>query len=67
MTDLYCRAIVPPTCGNQALEDINKWLCTLHVLPEAKAAYMQASQWKDFFFVDGEWNSVDEIEVDGDK
>ena len=45
-------AATPPTCGNQALDDINKWECTLYVLPESIDKYMNAEQWKEFFFVE---------------
>lgn len=51
LTGIASEAAVPPVCGGQALEDINKWDCTLYV-PEANIAdYQAASQWKDFFFV----------------
>ena len=52
MTSLISKAITPPTCGSQALDDINKWNCTLIVPQNCMAAYQQASQWKDFFFIE---------------
>lgn len=52
MTVLTSHAATPPTCGTQALDDINKWECTLYVPEESKAAYMAADQWKEFFFVE---------------
>ena len=52
MKHLYSEAVVPPTCGSQALEDINKWECTLYVPNENIPQYQAADQWKDFFFVD---------------
>jgi len=52
MTRLISRAAVPPTCGSQALDDINKWNCTLSVPKGNTAAYQQADQWKEFFFID---------------
>ena len=51
LTEIYSTAEVPPTCGSQALEDINKWNCTLYVPKENIAAYQNADQWKDFFFI----------------
>ena len=51
LTEIYSTAEVPPTCGSQALEDINKWTCTLYVPKENIAAYQNADQWKDFFFI----------------
>ena len=52
MTRLISHAEVPPTCGSQALDDINKWNCTLSVPKGNTAAYQQADQWKEFFFID---------------
>ena len=53
LSRLISRAIVPPTCGAQALDDINKWECTLVVPQDHIAAYQQADQWKEFFFIEG--------------
>ena len=52
LTKYYSFSVVPPTCGNQALDDINKWECTLYVPNESSDEYQAASQWKDFFFVE---------------
>ena len=52
MTKLISRAVVPPTCGSQALDDINKWNCTLQVPQGSLAAYQAAEQWKEFFFME---------------
>ena len=51
MTKLISRATTPPTCGSQALDDINKWTCELTVPEGTLSAYQAADQWKDFFFV----------------
>ncbi len=51
LTEIYSTAEVPPTCGSQALEDINKWNCTLYVPQQNIEAYQAANQWKDFFFI----------------
>ena len=49
---LISRAKTPPACGTQALDDINKWECTL-IVPEGSIdAYRQAEQWKEFFFIE---------------
>ena len=53
VTQLISRAKTPPTCGVQALDDINKWNCTLWVPENYKAEYQSAEQWKEFFFVEG--------------
>lgn len=59
MTTLISKAKVPPTCGNQALDDINKWQCHLTVPYGCEQAYMGADQWKEFFFI----SVADEIKV----
>ena len=53
MTQLWSRAEVPPVCGNQALDDINKWTCKLFVPEGSIEAYKAADQWKEFFFFGG--------------
>ena len=53
VTQIISRAKTPPTCGAQALDDINKWNCTLWVPEKNKAEYQSAEQWKEFFFVEG--------------
>ena len=52
LTSITSHAAVPPTCGTQALDDINKWSCTLRVPSGYAAAYQAADQWKEFFFVE---------------
>ena len=52
MTKLYAEPSTPPSCGNQALDDINKWNCTLYVPASAKDSYQSASQWKEFFKIE---------------
>ena len=52
MTKLYAEPETPPTCGTQALDDINKWNCTLYVPEGATDNYQDASQWKEFFFIE---------------
>ena len=54
MTRLESRAEVPPVCGNQALDDINKWTYELFVPAKSLDAYKAADQWKEFFFITGE-------------
>lgn len=44
--------MTPPNCLSQALDDINKWNCTLHVPKGTTPLYQQAAQWKEFFFID---------------
>ena len=52
LTKYYSYSIVPPVCGDQALDDINKWDCTLYVPDESSDEYQAAPQWKDFFFIE---------------
>ena len=51
ITEITSMAATPPTCGTQALDDVNKWECTLHVPENSLAAYQAADQWKEFLFV----------------
>ena len=52
MTRFISRAATPPTCGSTALDDINKWTCTLEVPVGSLSAYQNANQWKEFFFIE---------------
>ena len=53
VTQIVSKAVTPPSCGTQALDDINKWECTLTVPERSLASYQQADQWKEFFFIEG--------------
>ena len=52
MTTFQSKAATPPRCGQQALDDINKWECTLQVPRPSIEAYQGADQWKEFLFVE---------------
>ena len=52
MTKLISKAATPPTCGTQALDDINKWNCILQVPAHTLSLYQAAPQWKEFFFIE---------------
>ena len=52
ITQISSEAVVPPTCGINALDDINKWNCKLFVPKASIDAYKQAPQWEEFFFID---------------
>ena len=52
VVEIASKAQTPPTCGTQALDDINKWNCKLFVPTGCIAAYQAADQWKDFFFTE---------------
>lgn len=52
MVDIISYATVPPTCGQQALADIDIFGCTLHVPVGYVSAYQNAAQWNNFFFIE---------------
>ena len=52
ITQISSEAVVPPTCGVNALDDINKWNCKLFVPKANINAYKQAPQWEEFFFIE---------------
>ena len=58
---LKCKALTPPVCGEQALDDINKWTCELYVPGASIPVYQAADQWKDFFFM---YDGVEGIKAD---
>ncbi len=43
---------VPPVCASQALDDIDKFKCTLYVPSTSINAYKNAEQWKNFFHIE---------------
>ena len=59
MTKFKIRATAPPTCGTQALDDINKLECTLYVPMESIDDYKAMDPWKNFF--------IEKIRMDGDS
>ncbi len=63
---LISYAEVPPVCGTNALDDINKWDCVLQVPQSCLAAYQQADQWKEFFFIEDVLSTaIGGVTVDG--
>ena len=52
VTKIESKAIVPPVCDTQALDDISKWTCKLFVPKGCMSSYQQAEQWKEFFFIE---------------
>ena len=59
MTKISTSAAVPPVCGSQALDDINKWECELYVPKESIDDYSVADQWKEFFFINDYEGDID--------
>lgn len=68
LTRIISHATTPPTCGEQALDDINKWNCTLQVPKGTLATYQAADQWKEFFFTEeyGSTNIVQSLNKTSD-
>lgn len=52
LTSFTSEALTPPVCGEQALDDINKWECVLHVPDESIGLYKEAPQWKNFLKIE---------------
>ena len=59
VTKISSKAAIPPVCSTQALDDINKWNCTLYVPKGCLSYYQGADQWKDFFYISEVDNSGD--------
>ncbi len=66
MTKLVSNASVPPTCGTQALDDINKWTCELYIPGASMSAYQAAEQWKEFFFLISKKDDIKNDIIDTD-
>ena len=52
MTEVASSAVNPPVCGDNALDDLDKWNCTLYTPVGYKAAYQAADQWKEFLLIE---------------
>ncbi len=65
LTSFVSNAIVPPSCGANALNDIDKWNCTLHIPEGTTSQYAAADQWKDFFFVEDNATGIGSVYDDG--
>ncbi len=61
LVKLRSKAMTPPVCGTQALDDINKWNCELYVPGVSISAYQAADQWKEFFFM---YDGVEGVKID---
>ncbi len=58
VTNLITNAPTPPVCGTQALDDINKWNCKLQVPATTLSQYQAAEQWKEFLFIEENFDAV---------
>ena len=52
MKEISSSAVNPPMCGDNALDDLDKWNCTLYVPVGYMAPYQAADQWKEFLFIE---------------
>ena len=64
LTKLISRAAIPPVCDTQALDDINKWECTLLVPDGSLTLYQTADQWKEFFFTEIDPDGIKGVEAE---
>ena len=64
--EYYSYSSIPPVCESQALDDINKWTCTLYVPKTALDLYSTANQWKEFFKIEGLDIPAEEIVLNTD-
>ena len=67
VVEIISKASAPPTCGAQALDDINKWECKLYVPDGCLATYQAADQWKDFFFSEEGEGTINQGEEEQDN
>ncbi len=52
LTDVYCRALTPPACGENAFSEVNSTI-NLYVPTESVDSYRAADGWKDFTNISG--------------
>lgn len=52
MKEISSSAVNPPICGANALNDADKWNCTLYVPVGYMAPYQAADQWKEFLLME---------------
>ena len=64
ITKIYSKASTPPTCGTEALNDINKFDCTLYVPIGKSAVYQNAEQWDNFTLIQENGGAPEENEGD---
>jgi len=52
LVELTSKAVVPPTCKNNAFDGIDKSTCKLIIPDGTLTDYQSAAQWKEFLFVE---------------
>ncbi len=63
ITSIESYATTPPTCGTNALYDIDKLNCTLYVPENCIEAYSNANQWSNFIFIENFATATEEYTV----
>ena len=62
LTKLVSLAVKPPSCGYEALRDIDKTACRLFVPEESVNKYKTADQWEEFLYI-SEYDGVDDVSI----
>ena len=62
LTKLVSLAVAPPSCGYEALRDIDKTACRLFVPEESVNKYKTADQWEEFLYI-SEYDGVDDVSI----
>ena len=63
ISSLTSAATVPPTCGSNVFNGIDKQICKLLVPKESIEAYKVADQWMEFLLI-SDCDGVDDVSVD---
>lgn len=58
---------IPPTCDEQAFEEIDKELCTLHVPAESADIYKAVAPWNEFIHIDSDVSLINTVHHDTDR
>lgn len=57
LKNVYCYAVQPPVCGDNAFKGVDTFNCSLYVPKASVKSYQTTPQWEDFF----EINGIDDI------
>ena len=52
-------AVMPPSIESSAFNDIDKWICTLHVPEISYESYSTSNGWKDFFKIENDLEVIE--------
>ena len=63
---IYSAALIPPTCGVDALKNADRAKCKLQVAAGAKESYAAADTWKEFVLLAQDAETSEEIKGDVD-